>query len=165
MSTTLSSTSSTARAGVLGSPALRPARDVVLLVARIGLGVLMIGHAWLMYSLGGYSLTGAGQLFAQLGVPLPELAGAANVLLESIGGVAMVLGLAVPVVGVLMALNMVGAWVFVHTSALYAMDRNGPETVIAIGLLGLVLAATGSGRFGLDHLLRQRRRPRTPAAS
>ena len=70
-----------------------------------------------------------------------------------------------PVVGVLMALNMVGAWVLVHTSGLYAMDHNGPETGIAIGLLSLVLAVTGSGRFGLDHLVLQRRRSRTAAAS
>jgi putative oxidoreductase len=75
----------------------------------------------------------------------------------------MIVGLAVPVVGVLMALNMLGAWVLVHTSGLYAMDHNGPETVIAIGLLGLVLAVTGSGRFGLDHLVLQRRRPRPDA--
>jgi putative oxidoreductase len=40
---------------------------------------------------------------------------------------------------------------------------NGPETVIAIGLLGLVLAITGSGRFGLDHLILRRRRSRTGA--
>jgi putative oxidoreductase len=165
MSTTLSSTPSTARTGVLGSPALRPVRDLVLLVARVGLGVLMIGHAWLMFAVAGYSVAGLGQLFGQLGVPLPALAGSANVLLESVGGVAMILGLAVPVVGILMALNMVGAWLLVHTSGLYAMDHNGPETVIAIGLLGLVLAVTGSGRFGLDRLLLQRRRPRTPAAS
>ena len=116
----------------------------------------MIGHAWLMFAFGGYSLAGVGQLFAQIGVPLPALAGAANLLLESAGGVAMIVGLAVPVVGVLMALNMVGAWVLVHTS--------GPETVIAIGLLSLVLAATGSGRLGLDHVVLQRWRSRTAAA-
>lgn len=52
-----------------------------------------------------------------------------------------------------MAVNMVGAWIFVHTSGLYAFDRNGPELVIALGLLSLVLAVTGSGRFGLDHLV------------
>ena len=28
------------------------------------------------------------------------------------------------------------------------VDDNGPETVIAIGLLSLVLAVTGSGRSG-----------------
>jgi putative oxidoreductase len=70
-----------------------------------------------------------------------------------IAGVALV-----PVVGVLMALNMAGAWVFVHTSGLFAMDHNGPEVVIALGLLSLVLAVTGSGRFGLDHLAVRRLR-------
>ena len=155
---------STAFTGSRSSGALRPVRDLVLLVARVGLGALMIGHAWLMFAFGGYSLAGVGQLFAQIGVPLPALAGAANLLLESAGGVAMIVGLAVPVVGVLMALNMVGAWVLVHTSGLYAMDQNGPETVIAIGLLSLVLAVTGSGRLGLDHLVLQRWRSRTAAA-
>jgi putative oxidoreductase len=155
---TMSTSISTAFTGARSSGALRPVQDLVLLVARVGLGVLMIGHAWLMFAFGGYSLGGVGALFAQIGVPFPTLAGLANVLLESVGGVAMIVGLAVPVVGVLMALNMVGAWLLVHTSGLYAMDHNGPETVIAIGLLGLVLAVTGSGRFGLDHLILRRRR-------
>jgi putative oxidoreductase len=134
----------------------RATRDLVLLVARVGLGVLMVAHAKLTYDFGG-SLTGVGQLFAQSGVPLPALSGPANVLFELVGGIAMVLGAAVRIIGVLMALNMVGAWVLVHTSGLYAMDHNGPEVVIAIGLLSLVLAVTGSGRLGLDHLVARRR--------
>jgi putative oxidoreductase len=138
------------------APAFRAARDVALLLARTGLGVLMIGHAVLEFRFGGNSLGGVGDLFARGGVPVPALAGPANVLLESVGGVAMILGLGVPAVGVLMALNMVGAWMFVHTSLLYSMDHNGPETVIAIGLLSLTLAAAGSGRLGLDEVLRRR---------
>jgi putative oxidoreductase len=133
------------------------ARDLVLLVARVGLGVLMVAHAKLEYDFGG-GLAGVGRLFAQAGVPLPALTGPANVLFELVGGIAVILGAAVPVVGVLMALNMVGAWVFVHTSGLFAMDHNGPEVVIALGLLSLVLAVTGSGRFGLDHLIVRRLR-------
>ena len=101
---------------------------------------------------------GVGQLFAQSGVPLPAITGPANVLFEFVGGIAMVLGLAVPIVGVLMALNMTGAWIFVHTSGLFDMDRNGPELVITLGLLSLVLAVTGSGRIGLDHLIVTRTR-------
>ena len=141
----------------------RTARDVVLLLARIGLGVIMVAHAKLEYDFGG-GLAGVGRLFAEAGVPLPALTGPANVLFELVGGVAVILGAAVPVVGVLMALNMAGAWMFVHTSGLFAMDRNGPELVIALGLLGLVLAVTGSGRFGLDHLIarRLRRTSQTP---
>ncbi len=142
----------------------RTTRDVVLLIARIGLGVIMLAHAKLEYDFGG-SLAGVGQLFAQAGVPLPALSGPANVLFELVGGIAMILGVAVPVVGVLLALNMVGAWIFVHTSGLFAMDHNGPELVIALGLLSLVLAVTGSGRLGLDHLIarRLRRTSRTAA--
>ena len=137
--------------------AVGTARDVALLIARIGLGVLMVAHAWLEYDFAGRSVVGVGELFAQSGVPLGVVAGPANLLLESVGGIAMILGLAVPVIGVLMAVNMAGAWVLVHTSPLFSMDHNGPETVIAIGLLSLVLAVTGSGRFGLDQLIRRRR--------
>ena len=139
-------------------------RDLVLLVARVGLGVLMLAHAKLEYDFGG-GLAGVGRLFTEAGVPLGAVTGPANVLFELVGGIAMILGVAVPVVGVLMALNMVGAWVFVHTSGLFDMDLNGPELVVALGLLSLVLAVTGSGRFGLDHLivLRLRLRSRTSA--
>jgi putative oxidoreductase len=144
------------------SALVRTTRDVVLLVARIGLGVIMVAHAKVEYDFGG-SLAGVGRAFAEAGVPLGTLTGPANVLFELVGGLAMVLGLAVPVVGVLMAVNMVGAWVFVHTSGLFAMDHNGPELVIALGLLSLVLAVTGSGRFGLDHLIVRRRTSRTAA--
>jgi putative oxidoreductase len=139
---------------------LRTVRDLVLVLARVGLGILMIEHAVAEYRFGGSSLTGVGQLFAQSGIPLPMITGPANVLLESVGGVAMILGLGVPVIGVLMAVNMAGAWALVHTSGLYAMDHNGPELVIAVGLLSLVLAVVGSGRFGLDHVLLSRRRAR-----
>ncbi|HZS20514.1 MAG TPA: DoxX family protein [Pseudonocardiaceae bacterium] len=135
------------------------ARDLVLLLARIGLGVLMVVHAKLEYDFAGGSITGVGALFQKSGVPLGAVAGPANVLFEFIGGAAMILGLAVLPVGVLMALNMVGAWIFVHTGGLYALDHTGPELVIAIGLLSLVLAVSGSGRFGFDHLLISRVRP------
>jgi putative oxidoreductase len=142
----------------VNAPGVRVARDLVLLLARIGLGIIMIAHAKLMWDFGGGSLAGVGGLWVQSGVPLPTISGPAVVLFEFVGGAAMILGLAVPIVGVLMAANMVGAWMFVHTSPLFSMDHNGPELVIMIGLLSLVLAVTGSGRFGLDHLIITRRR-------
>ena len=81
---------------------------------------------------------------------------AGNLFGELIGGIALILGLGVRVIGVLMALNMAGAWIFVHASALYSLDHTGPELVIALGLLSLMLAITGSGRLGLDHLITRR---------
>ena len=147
----------TAIATLFHPTAIRTARDLTLLLGRVGLAVLMIAHAKLEYDYGGGSIAGVGRLFEQAGVPLPAVTGPGNLLLEAVGGVALILGLGVPVVGVLMALNMLGAWVLVHPSTLYAADHTGPETVIAIGLLSLVLAVTGSGRFGLDHLIGRER--------
>ncbi|MGH3786550.1 MAG: DoxX family protein [Pseudonocardiaceae bacterium] len=135
-------------------------RDLVLLLARIGLGTLMVAHAKLEYDFAGGSIAGVGALFEQSGVPLAAITGPLNVLFEFVGGAAMILGLAVLPVGVLMALNMVGAWIFAHASGLYALDHTGPELVIALGLLSLVLAVSGSGRLGLDHLIARRVRRR-----
>ncbi|MGH3934200.1 MAG: DoxX family protein [Pseudonocardiaceae bacterium] len=128
-------------------------RDLVLLLARIGLGVLMVMHAKLEYDFAGGSIAGVGELFEKSGVPLATITGPANVLFEFVGGAAMILGLAVLPVSMLMALNMVGAWIFVHAGGLYALDHTGPELVITLGLLSLVLAVSGAGRLGLDHLI------------
>jgi putative oxidoreductase len=140
------------------------ARDLVLLLARIGLGVLMVAHAKVEYDFAGGSIAGVGALFDKSGVPLAAITGPANVLFEFVGGAAMILGLAVLPVGVLMALNMLGAWIFVHTAGLYSLDHPGPELVIALGLLSLVLAVSGSGRLGLDHLIVGRVRRRVSTA-
>lgn len=134
-------------------------QDAVLLVGRIGLGVLMIAHAKMTYDFGG-GLGGVTQMFASQGIPLADLVAPANVIGEFVGGIAVLLGLATRLVGVLMAVNMAGAWIWVHTSGLYAMDRNGPEMVIALGLLSLMFAAVGSGRFGVDHVIARRRQNR-----
>ena len=79
---------------------VQTARDLTLLLGRVGLAV--------------------GRLFEQAGVPLASLTGPANLLLEAIGGVALILGLAVRVVGVLIALNMLGAWVLGAATGAFA---------------------------------------------
>lgn len=79
----------------------------------------------------------------------------ANLLIEVVGGIAIIAGLGVPIVGILMALNMLGAWIFVHWGPdLY--DPAGPAMAIAVGIASLALVVTGSGRLGLDHVLLRR---------
>jgi hypothetical protein len=41
-------------------PAVRTVRHLFLLVARVGLGVLMVAHAWLEYDFAGRSISGVG---------------------------------------------------------------------------------------------------------
>ncbi|MQA86004.1 MAG: DoxX family membrane protein [Streptosporangiales bacterium] len=130
---------------------VKSARDLVLLLARVGVGAVMIMHAKAEYDYGG-SIAGVVAAFEESGVPLPVVTGPVNMFGELIGGVAMIIGLGVPLVGVLMALNMVGAWIFVHAGYGF-FDPQGPGLVILLGLLSLVLAVSGSGRLGLDHLI------------
>jgi putative oxidoreductase len=143
-------------------------RDLVFLVARIGLAVLMIWHAKIVYEFGGSSLSGVADMYGQQGVPLAAISAPANVLGEFFGGIALILGLAVRLVGALMIVNMIAAWIIVHPNPLYnaSLEQSGPEMVIALGLLSLMFVAVGSGRFGLDpYVARAWRRRRSGSTS
>ena len=155
------STTSTTRArsnplSPLVSPAPRPVRDLALLVARVAVGVVFIAHGWQKISGGGLSGTSDG--FASMGIPAPTLSAAFAIGTELVGGVLLVLGALVPLVGALLVVNMIGAWVFAHAdSGSFFVAEGGPEYVLTLGAAALVLAALGGGRLGVDGLLAGRR--------
>jgi putative oxidoreductase len=142
-----------------------PAQDAVLLLARLALGAVMIAHGWQKLDQGGLGGTADG--FEAMGIPLAAAAAAFAIAIEVGGGALVLLGALTPVVGVLWALNMAGAWWFVHQDAFF-VGEGGYEFVLILGVLGLVLAATGSGRLSVDHLLagkrEQARQPEAVAA-
>jgi putative oxidoreductase len=138
-----------------------PARDLVLLIARLGLGLVFLAHGWQKLATNGVEGTAA--FFDSVGVPLPTLSAWAATLVELVGGGLLVLGLAVPVAGVLLAADMLGAWLFVHRGNGVFVPDNGWELVLALGVGSLVLAAVGAGRYSVDHVLAGRSGSRTPA--
>ena len=69
------------------------------------------------------------------------------------GGAALILGLAVSVAGLLLLIDMIGAFAFVHAGAGLFVEQGGYELVLALGAAALLLAVVGAGRFSLDHLL------------
>ena len=126
------------------------ARDLVLLISRIGLGVVFIAHGWQKFHTNGLDKTAAA--FEQMGVPAPTLSAYYATGIELLGGVALILGVLTPVAGVLLALDMAGALAFVHLSnGVFAAD-GGWELVGVLGLLSLTLAAVGAGRVSLDSI-------------
>ena len=145
-----------------GNLSTTPAQDVMLLVARLALGAVMIAHGWQKLDQGGLGGTADG--FEAMGIPLAPAAAAFAIAIEVGGGVLVLLGALTPVVGVLWALNMAGAWWFVHRDAFFAAD-GGYELVLVLGVLGLVLAVTGAGRLSVDRFLtREREDVRQPEA-
>ncbi len=133
-----------------------PARDVLLLLTRVVLGVVLIAHGWQKFAQ--YGIAGTASSFAQVGVPLPTLSAASVAVIELAGGTALLLGAATAVAGTLVALVMLGALALVHVGNGVFVTDNGFELVAAIGAAALALVAAGAGRFSVDHALLARRR-------
>ncbi|ORI27107.1 DoxX family protein [Rhodococcus sp. 1168] len=123
-------------------------RDVATLVARIGLGIVFIAHGWQKLNANGLDATKAG--FDGMGVPLPGLSAYFATFVELIGGVALVLGIFTPIVGILLFVDMLGAFLFVHYDMGVFVGEGGYELVVALGVGSLLSAAVGAGRFSLD---------------
>ncbi|WP_434743568.1 DoxX family protein [Micromonospora sp. SH-82] len=131
-------------------------RDLGILLARIGVGIVFFAHGWQKLVTNGVEGTAA--FFDQVGVPLPTLSAWFATGVELVGGAALILGALVPIAGILLALNMVGAFVFVHAGNGLFVDQGGYELVLTLGAAALLLASVGAGRLSVDHLLFGRRR-------
>jgi putative oxidoreductase len=137
----------------------RPLYDVVAVLARLGVGVVFIAHGWQKIDAG---VDATGRTFDSLGVPLPTAAAVYSAFVELLGGAALIAGLGLPVTGILLFLDMAGAFVFVHADqGLFMVDgttvQNGYELVLALGMASLVFAAGGGGRLTLDQWVIGRR--------
>ncbi|MDX1578403.1 MAG: DoxX family protein [Gemmatimonadota bacterium] len=123
-----------------------PNPGVGLAILRIVIGIIFLAH-------GGQKLTGGLEgtigFFGQLGIPLPTLAAWFIALLETLGGVALIVGYLVTPIAVLLAIHMVMGIFLVHLSNGFWVI--GPGTggiefnlVLAAGLLALVFAGAGT---------------------
>ena len=135
---------------------LRPwTADLALLLARVTLGVVLIAHG--AQKLFSYGPAGTAESFAAMGVPAPRVSALVAAVVELGGGAALVLGAAVPVAGLLLLLDMIGALVLVHAPHGVFVENGGFELVAALGAGALLLVVAGAGRFSVDHLVGQRR--------
>jgi putative oxidoreductase len=133
--------------------------DVLKLVARLLLGVVLLAHGWQKLVAEGLGATSAD--FGRMGVPLPTLSAGFAASVETGGGLLIVLGLLTPVAGVLVSLLMLGAGWFAGDWFGGVTGSGGWELVGVIIAGALLLAASGPGRWSVDHVL-ARRRTATP---
>ncbi|MEV0678271.1 DoxX family protein [Actinosynnema sp. NPDC050436] len=128
-------------------------RDVAALIGRIGVGVVFIAHGW--QKLTEWGLDGTAQAFQGMGVPLPTVSAWFSALVELGGGALLVAGAALPVVGVLLAIDMAGALLIVHLPN-GLLGQGGYELVLALGVAALALGFNG-GSLTVDRLVRRSR--------
>ncbi|GAA3118158.1 MULTISPECIES: DoxX family protein [Nonomuraea] len=124
--------------------------DIAALIARVITGVIFVAHGWQKWQ-GGHSAIASG--FGEMGIPMPELAAGYAMVVELIGGVLLIIGLAVRPVALLLLLNMLGAIIFAHWDKGIMVQEGGWELAAALGALCLLFLALGGGRIGIDGIL------------
>lgn len=135
-----------------------PAVEVGLLLLRLVVGLLFVGHGAqkLFGWFGGYGLDGTGDFFGSIGLNpgglLALLAGGA----EFFGGLALVLGLLVRPAAAALAFTMLIAIVAVHGGNGFFLDKGGYEYALALFAASLSLLFTGGGRYAADAVLAHR---------
>ncbi|MEV0619665.1 DoxX family protein [Nonomuraea sp. NPDC050404] len=137
--------------------------DVAALIARIVTGVIFVAHGWQKWQSG---LGATTQGFREMGIPMPELAAGFTSVVETVGGIFLILGLLVRPVALLLLINMLGAIAFVHGGNGILSADNGWELPGSLGALSLLFLALGGGRIGLDgifHSMFRRRSERRAA--
>ncbi|HUQ56809.1 DoxX family protein [Lentzea sp.] len=136
-------------------------KDVAALIGRIAIGVIFIAHGWQKFT--EFGMAGTAGSFDKMGVPLPTLSAWFAASVELVGGVALIAGVALPVVGVLLAFDMVGAWIIVHLPN-GLIGEGGAELVIALGAAALALGFNG-GAYSLDRVLFKNNKVLNPVAA
>jgi putative oxidoreductase len=139
-----------------------PARDVLVLAARLTVAFVMLAHVWDTFGVKGFTSTA--DQFGRFGIPLAIAATAFTLVVELIGSILLAVGLFVPYASALMTFVMLGAVFFVHAPHGVFVKNNGWELVGLIAAVCVAIAANGPGRWSLDRVLFDRRTaPAAPA--
>jgi putative oxidoreductase len=123
-------------------------KNTGLLIMRLGLGTIFLVHGILKLT----NMDGTIGFFGQIGLS-PAFAWIVAII-ETVGGAFMILGLFTSVVGVLLALIMLVAFLTVKLpmGGMLAFTRG--EIDIALFVLSLGLASTGAGKYAISSLCR-----------
>ena len=142
-------------------PANATRLDVGLTILRVATGAIFAAHgAQKLFVYGFAGVTGA---FAQMGIPMPSVAGPLTGLVEFFAGLALVVGLLTRLASFGLAVTMLGAIAFVHLAAGF-FAPTGVEYPLALLAATIAIALTGAGRYSADARVASRRAPVTNTA-
>lgn len=135
----------------------RTTSDIVILIARVAVGVTLLAHGWQKFFTN--TIDGTSTFFESMDVPAATAAAIFAATVELVGGILLIVGLFTPVVAVLVVIDMIGAWWFVHSDAgTIFVDAGGYELVLVLAAGAALVGAVAGGRYSLDHLILARRK-------
>ncbi|WP_411102702.1 DoxX family membrane protein [Streptomyces sp. cmx-4-9] len=140
--------------------ALTAGSDAGLLLLRLVLGLTMAAHGSqkLFGWFGGGGISGTGQFFTASGYPAGDAMAVLAGLTETLGGLALALGLLTPLAAAALVGTLVNALAVHGTGSFFAPKGMEYELLLTAGAAALGL--TGPGRYAVDRLLPVLRTPR-----
>jgi putative oxidoreductase len=136
---------------------LHVVRDLALLIARVGLGLVLVFRGWRRWT-SEDGMQSQAEFLRQFQTPQPEIMAWGGTLLEIIGGLFLIFGLLIPVVAAAVIVQQ--AMVISYTKWFRGpwLENGGYEYNVIQACLALVLLAFGAGRLGIDQLFKRGRK-------
>jgi putative oxidoreductase len=126
-------------------------RDVADTLVRVIVGIMFLVHVSGKFKMGAAAV--GANFMAKNGLE-PGLAFAyAAMLLESVGGVCIIIGLFTRFFAAALAIEMAIALIFVHLPKGYAAGAGGYEYVLLIGAVMFAIAIRGGGPYSVDRMI------------
>ena len=119
--------------------------DVALLILRLALAAVLLYHG--LPKVMNFGATVAG--FQSMNIPAPTVTAAFAILAEVIGGILILLGVAVDIAGILVVIDMLGAIFAVHWANGFDFTKGGWEHPFTVLVMALVLALAGPGDYSV----------------
>lgn len=128
--------------------------DAGLLILRIVVGIVFLVHGGqklFVFGFGG--VTGA---FGQMGIPMPAVTGPLVALVEFLAGGALVIGLLTRLAALGLAIDMLGAILFVHYKGGFFVP-SGYEYALTLLAANVAIMVAGAGYYSVDRAIAERR--------
>lgn len=127
------------------------------LFLRIALGLIMMGHGSqkLFGAFGGGGLSQTAGFFDQIGIVPGTFWATIVAVVETFGGLLVFIGLLTRVAGLLIAITMLVALVWVHLPNGFVLSNRGIEFTLALSCMAMALVVVGGGALSADTLMKR----------
>jgi putative oxidoreductase len=117
-----------------------------LAVLRVTVGIVLLVHGYQkLFTFGFHGVAG---MFGHMGIPLPAFFAVGVTLVEFAGGLLLILGVATRVAAAFIAMDMLGAIVFVHAKHGF-FNPSGVEFPLTLLAASICLVLAGGGALSL----------------
>ena len=132
-------------------------REYGPLFLRIALGLIMMGHGSqkLFGAFGGGGLSQTAGFFDQIGIVPGTFWASIVAIVETFGGLLVFIGLLTRVAGLLIAITMLVAMVWVHLPNGFFLSNRGIEFTLALSSMAMALVVVGGGALSADALMKR----------